>query len=272
MTNPTRFATIDLSDPVNEWEHLRFLTFKSPALRGRGDVTLFVPPESENAQNLPMVVLLHGVYGSHWNWALKGGAHRTAFEMITSGDIPPMVLVMPSDGLWGDGSGYVPHTTTDYEAWIVEDVIDCVTSVLPQLSDQSPVFISGLSMGGFGALHLAGKYPERFAGISAHSAITHYDQFEIFSRQPMSTYVLADETDKSILYWFQKHRDRLPPLRFDCGTSDLLIEHNRAFHQTLLAHGIAHQYEEFDGGHSWAYWAEHLRDSLRFFARISVER
>jgi hypothetical protein len=133
MTDKTRFATIDLSDPVYEWEYLRFLTFKSPVLRGRGDVTLFVPPDSENAQNLPMVVLLHGVYGSHWNWALKGGAHRTALEMIISGEIPPMVLVMPSDGLWGDGSGYVPHTTTDYEAWIVEDVIDCITVALPQV-------------------------------------------------------------------------------------------------------------------------------------------
>jgi hypothetical protein len=117
MTDKTRFATIDLSDPVYEWEHLRFLTFKSPVLRGRGDVTLFVPLDSENAQNLPMVVLLHGVYGSHWNWALKGGAHRTAQAMIAGGEISPMVLVMPSDGLWGDG----------------------ITVALPQVCDQSPV-------------------------------------------------------------------------------------------------------------------------------------
>src|SRR6185436_1663955 len=118
MTNPSRFATIDMSDPLYEWDHLRFLTFKSPVLQGRGDVTLFVPPDTQSATSLPMAILLHGVYGSHWNWALKGGAHRTALEMVASGEVPPMVLVMPSDGLWGDGSSYIAHTATDYAAWI----------------------------------------------------------------------------------------------------------------------------------------------------------
>jgi enterochelin esterase-like enzyme len=269
LSNPTRFATIDLSDPAYEWDNLRFLTFKSPALQGRGDVTLFVPPNSAEATSLPMVVLLHGVYGSHWNWALKGGAHRTAAAMIASGEIPPMVLVMPSDGLWGDGSGYIAHTATDYAAWIVEDVIDCVIAALPQVDARSRVFISGLSMGGFGALHLGAKFPQRFAGISAHSAITHYDQFRIFSRQPMSTYALANEEDKSALHWLLKHRDQLPPLRFDCGDTDLLIAYNRELHQALLENGVAHQYEEFPDGHSWAYWAEHLKDTLRFFGRLA---
>lgn len=271
MADTSRFATIDLSDPLLECDHLRFLTFKSPVLQGRGDVTLFVPPDSQAATSLPMVILLHGVYGSHWNWALKGRAHLTALEMIASGEIPPMVLVMPSDGLWGDGSGYISHATTDYAAWIVDDVIDCIRSVFPQLDEQSPVFISGLSMGGFGALHLGAKFPERFAGISAHSSITHFDQFKIFSRQPMTTYELANEEDKSVLSWLLRHRDRLPPLRFDCGASDLLIEYNRELHQALLEHAIDHHYEEFAGGHSWAYWSEHLKESLSFFGRIVTE-
>jgi len=268
MNDNPRFATIDLSDPIYEWDHLRFLTFKSPVLRGRGDVTLFIPPNSQASERLPLVLLLHGVYGSHWNWALKGGAHRTAFEMIAQGEIPPMILAMPSDGLWGDGSGYIPHGSTDYAAWILDDVIDCVLTTLPQVDAQSPLFISGLSMGGFGALHLGAKNPHRFAGISAHSTITHYDQFEIFSRQPMSTYVLADEHDKAVLYWLLRYRDQLPPLRFDCGVDDLLIAHNRELHQALLEHGIEHQYEEFPGGHSWDYWSEHLRETLRFFGKI----
>jgi enterochelin esterase-like enzyme len=268
MNKQTRFATIDLSDARYEWENLRFLTFKSPVLQGRGDVTLFIPPDSETLTGLPLVVLLHGVYGSHWNWALKGGAHRTAMAMIAADEIPPMILVMPSDGLWGDGSGYIPHTSTDYAAWIAEDVIDCVQEALPQADEQSPIFISGLSMGGFGALYLGARFPARFAGISAHSSITHYDQFEIFSRQPMSTYQLANEEDKSVLHWILKHRDQLPPLRFDCGSTDLLIEYNRELHQALLEHDVDHHYEEFEGGHSWAYWSEHLVDSLRFFGGI----
>lgn len=268
MTEQSRFATIDLSDPTYEFDNLRFLTFKSPVLQGRGDVTIFIPPDAEAAQSLPMVILLHGVYGSHWNWALKGGAHRTALQMIENKEIPPLVLVMPSDGLWGDGSGYIAHETVDYSAWIVDDVIDCMITALPQVDKQSQVFISGLSMGGFGALLLGAKYPSKFSGISAHSSITHYDQFKIFSRQAMSTYHIANEDDKSVLHWLKQNRDQLPPLRLDCGSTDLLIEYNRELHQALLAENIDHIYEEFDGGHSWAYWSEHLKDSLRFFAGL----
>ena len=272
MSNQSRFATIDLSDPTYEFENLRFLTVKSPALQGRGDITLYIPAEAEAGTAVPLVLLLHGVYGSHWNWALKGGAHRTAESMIAAADIPPLILAMPSDGLWGDGSGYFAHQSINYEAWIVEDVIDCLIETVPAIDDQSPVFISGLSMGGYGALLLGAKYPERFAGISAHSSMTHFDQFEIFARQPMATYQPASESDKSVFYWLQKHQERLPPLRLDCGAEDLLIAHNRELRQALLDHGIDHTYEEFEGSHSWAYWSEHLKDTLRFFGGIIETR
>ena len=87
----------------------------------------------------------------------------------------------------------------------------------------------------------------------------------------MSTYNLVNEEDKSVLHWLLKHRDQLPPLRFDCGESDLLIAYNRELHQSLLEQRIEHQYQEFSGGHSWAYWAEHLKDTLRFFGHITKQ-
>src|SRR5438094_425387 len=122
----SRFHTVEVSDPRYEHDHLRTITLKSPSLKGRGDVTLFVPPGCESAKNLPLVILLHGIYGSHWAWALKGGAHKTALKLIESRAIKPMVIAMPSDGLWGDGSGYFAHDGADFEKWIAEDVVDCV--------------------------------------------------------------------------------------------------------------------------------------------------
>src|SRR4051794_7566414 len=107
--NGSAFRTIEVSDERFTGEGLRYVTVKSRALRQRADLTLFVPPGASSAANLPLVILLHGVYGSHWAWALKGGAHRTAMRLIDQGEIPSMVLAMPSDGLWGDGSGYLTH-------------------------------------------------------------------------------------------------------------------------------------------------------------------
>ena len=63
----------------------------------------------------------------------------------------------------------------------------------------------------------------------------------------------------------KSHRAKLPPVRFDCGKEDLLIEPNRKLHTQLTEAGIAHTYEEFDGIHEWKYWEDHLADSLLFF-------
>ncbi len=260
----TKFRTIKLSDPIYEHDHLRFMTMKSPALRGRGDISLFIPPNTEN-KTLPLVILLHGVYGSHWAWALNGGAHKTALQMMEKGEIAPMVIAMPSDGLWGDGSGYLPHNQADYEQWVVTDNIGAITETIPQITHESPVFISGLSMGGFGALRLGAKYHEKFKAISGHSSITDLSQFKLFVEEDLGLLAQTDKKNESVWETFQHYRDHLPPVRFDCGTEDLLIEHNRKLHQQLLAAGIDHIYEEFPGRHEWVYWQEHIKDSLLFF-------
>ena len=260
----TKFRTIELSDPAYEHNHLRFMTVKSPSLRGRGDITLFIPPHTEK-EMLPLVILLHGVYGSHWAWALRGGVHLTALQMIETGEIKPMVIAMPSDGLWGDGSGYLPHSQSDYEQWIVTDVVEAIIEKIPQITAESPVFIGGLSMGGFGALRLGAKYHDRFMAISGHSSITELSQFKLFVEEDLGLYAQTDKKNESVWKILHHYRQQLPPFRFDCGTEDLLIEYNRTLHRQLLEAGIPHIYEEFPGKHEWIYWQAHVKDSLLFF-------
>jgi len=262
-----RFGKVELSDPRFEPDHLRFMTFNSPALGGRGDVTLYQPSHTPMATELPIVVLLHGVYGSHWAWAYKAGAHRIADDLITSGQIPPLVIVMPSDGLWAEGSGYLPHVTTDYETWVVDDVLGCVRECVPQVGAQSPIFISGLSMGGYAALRLGAKYPQIFKGVAAHSAFNTLEIQRSLVTQSLP-FQPGDRDDGSVLFWMLEHRAQLPPMRFDCGTEDKFLEHNRALSHALHAADILHRYEEYPGGHDWTYWSERLPTTLRFFADI----
>jgi len=262
-----RFRTIEVSDPRFEQEGLRDITFKSPSLRGRADVTLWLPPGAESLGNLPLILLLHGVYGSHWAWTRSGGVHRTAADLIARREIPPMALAMPSDGLWGDGSGYVHHSHRDFEHYIVEEVPSCVGDVAKTITSRSPLFIAGLSMGGFGALRLGAKYAQRFAGISGHSSITDLAQMTRFVEEPLSAYGAISDSEHSVLHWMLAHRDRLPPVRFDCGTNDSLLADNRQLHQQLISHAIPHTYEEFPGGHEWPYWERHIADTLRFFGQ-----
>lgn len=268
MNKHSTFRTLEISDAALSPTCLRFLTVKSAALRHRADVTLVLPEPGALGPrgHLPIVMLLHGAYGSHWAWAFKGGAWATGIRMMREGTLPPMVLAMPSDGLHGDGSGYVPHTSENSEAWIVDEVPKAVAEVVPECSAQAPCGIVGLSMGGFAALRLAAKYPARFVAAVGHSSITSADQLDPLIEESRSEWSV-NPVDQSIVAAAQHSRSPLPALRFDCGLEDPYLRENRALHNALVAAGIPHDYAEYGGGHDWTYWALHLPDSLRFVAR-----
>ncbi len=264
------FRTIELSDPAYESDGLRFLTVKTPNLRGRGDICLYVPEVAEGTTDLPIYILLHGVYGSAWIWAMKGGAAKTAAEMMQNKDIEPAVIAMPSDGLWGDGSAYFAHHQKNFAAWICEDVITAVRENIPQASDSSAVCIGGLSMGGYGALMLGARFSEKFKAISGHSSITKLAEMSLFVEEPLSDYTENCDLPQ-VIDAMKKNRDRLPALRFDCGTEDDLIEGNRLLHRQLSDAKIGHTYAEFAGGHEWSYWQRHVRRTFRFFNSVLAE-
>ncbi|HVZ89183.1 MAG TPA: alpha/beta fold hydrolase [Polyangia bacterium] len=268
--NRTSFASVELSDPRFERDGLRVITVRSGALGRRADVCFWAPPIGTCSTTLPLVILLHGTGGSAWSWPLTGGAHLTASRLIESGEIAPVALAMPSDGLWGLGSGYVPHADADYERWIVEEVPAAAALADDRVTAASPLTIAGLSMGGFGALRLGAKYPDRFRGISAHSAVTTLGRLAEATGDRLDGLPGFGQPDGAALHWLEVNAERLPPLRFDCGTDDHLLPGNRALHAALEARGIEHQYEEFAGAHDWLYWRLHLADSLRFLDGAST--
>lgn len=259
------FHTVEISDPAYERDGLRLVTVKSRALGRRADITVWVP-QAERLSGL--LILLHGVWGSHWVWSMKGGVHHTAQRLMEQGDIAPMAIAMPNDGLLRDGSGYLTWPGgEDVERWIVDEVPAAARLAAPQLSEQAPMAIAGLSMGGYGALRLGAKYADRFCAISAHSAITDVLELQQFVEEPISTYLaLAPREELSPLYWIRAAGGRLPSLRFDCGLDDALLTGNRALHAALQADSIPHIYRESPGGHHWSYWQQHVTETLRFAA------
>lgn len=259
---PTRFRTVRPSDATYEPDGLRFLTVQSPALGGRGDIVVYASRADDGATDLPVVVMLHGIYGSFWNWAFKGGAHRVLDDLVAAGAVPPMVLVMPSDGLAGEGTAYRTGTGADYGSWIMDDVVDAATEMIPGIGPRSPLFLTGVSMGGYGAVRLGVRHADRVAAVSAHSAVPDLATLSQFTIIPFDTDGHDDLASTLV------GASSVPPLRFDCGTSDPLVGVNRRLHETLVTAGVDHGYEEFPGDHDWEYWHAHLPDTLRFFASV----
>jgi len=207
--------------------------FSSRALDRVSTYTAFVP----QMEQPPFAVLyqLHGMSDDHRAWLYKSNLLRIVEGL-------PLVVVMPS----GENSYWVDA----WEKLVVEDVAAHVSRTFRVRNERAA--IGGLSMGGYGAIRLGLKYPDRFASIFAHS-----------SRLPES----GDDYDVEFLAAKIDHK-KVPALAFDCGVDDHLIEDSRRFHARLDALGVAHQYREHPGAHTWDYWNEHVREAVAHHARV----
>src|SRR5699024_5363735 len=104
--------------------------------------------------------LLHGMNGNHSVWA-----RRTAIERYVS-DLK-MAVIMPSTDL-----GWYTDTTYDMNYWtfISEELLEICHELFPQLTiKREKTFAAGLSMGGYGALKLGLRKPEKFAAVASLS-------------------------------------------------------------------------------------------------------
>ncbi|MCB0708851.1 MAG: hypothetical protein KDC15_05620 [Chitinophagaceae bacterium] len=259
-----KFRTTEVSNPKYNAEGLSFITVKSKNLNGRGDIVISKPAGSK--QDIPVIIFLHGVYGSAWSWPLCSGVHMQVKKMQQKKVLPPFLLVFPSDGLWGDGSGYVPHDGYDFEKWIAEDVPEIIMQNVNGVTKKSKFFITGLSMGGFGAMKIGAKYNRLFTAFSGHSSITNLQQMKLFTEEGLQHYLQENEIDNDVFKTILANKNKIRPFRFDCGMSDLLYNDNLQLGQQLIAADIPHIFEDFKGGHEWAYWEKHIMRSIRFFA------
>lgn len=257
---------VEKSNPEYGKKNTTTLTLHSSHIGCRHDVSIY--HSSGVNPDTPIILLLHGVYGSNWVWMELGGAHLV-YEQLKAEGLNDFVLVMPSDGGLWDGSAYLPlKDQGDYEQWIVDDVLTGVIDNIDGVSAQSRVYISGLSMGGYGALRLGTKYPEKFSGISAHSSVTSMADLQQFIDIDVADYQCEFEYEADISYWLEKNKALLPPMRLDCGIEDSLYSSNLQLVEVMTNLGVSFQFDELNGGHEWSYWYHNFKKTLMFFNEI----
>lgn len=221
----------------------------------------------------PLLVLLHGVRdaGGH-GWWQSGRAHETVLALAEQGLGPLPVLVMPSDTLVDIGSGWADWAdgSVRAETHLVREVLPWARAVLP-VTDE--LWLTGLSMGGFGALHTSLRHPGLASSVTALSSIVTPHRLgdfapgvpdQAFGPQG-SAAALAHDPLALILDPARRAGLRVA---LECGTEDPLLEDNRRFHRGLVAAGVRHAYRERTGGHDWDFWRAALGDSVRFHARL----
>lgn len=261
---------LETSNPAYARPNTQTLTIHSSHLNRRQDVTIY--NAASKSTNLPVVILLHGVYGNHWVWMDLGGVHLV-YEQLRAQGLGEFILVMPSDGGLWDGSAYLPlGKQGNYEQWIIDDVMAAVKQTVPAATNNSRWYITGLSMGGYGALRLGSKYADKFSGISGHSSITQIGDMKHFVQTPLSQYQCEQPNEESITHWCQLNKASLPPIRFDCGTEDVLYKSNLLFKEQLTQLNIPFVFEPLTGSHEWPYWHKNIAKTFSFFDAIEKNK
>jgi putative tributyrin esterase len=239
------------------------LNFFSSSLRKQTAFNIILPEIEGHNGPFPVFYLLHGLSDDYSMWQRKTSIGRYV-QML------PLIVVMP-DG--GRGFYCDAEEGFAYESAIVRDLIPFVDRMFHTVAEKRGRCIGGLSMGGYGALKLALKFPELFASANGHSGAYGFghglwraEETE-FARITGPNPIGGPNDCFALAQAALTKGAPLPALRMDCGTSDFLLDHNRAFHEHLDALGIPHEYLEALGAHNWDYWDKHVQGALRFHAK-----
>ena len=150
-------------------------TFYSRARRRTVGYTIAWPPGHGPGSDLPLVVMLHGEGANHSN-ALAGLRPEEAVALVVDGHAIAPIALVTVDG----GSGYWnTHPEDDPMGMVINELIPLCQGLGLGRGDRK-IGTMGISMGGYGALLLAEKYPDLIGAVAAISPAiwTSYAQAE----------------------------------------------------------------------------------------------
>ena len=246
--------------------------------------TIYLPPDyGTSERSYPVVYLLHGYTDDNTGWLQFGEINRYADKAIVEGTIPPIIIVMPN----GDSSWYINSYDgkEKYEDFFIKEFMPAVEKNYRIKNQKRYRGIAGLSMGGFGTLFYAIKYPELFAASAPLSAAVFDDDAmtgmqdqnyertfaQLFGRGLKGKQRLNKAwCDNSILKMVDtKSTDDLSKVRYwiDCGDDDFLTKGNCLLHIALTEKKVPHEYRVRDGAHNWDYWRTGITDALQFIGK-----
>jgi enterochelin esterase-like enzyme len=254
---------------------------KSTILHKEVHYTIYLPEGYEkNERKYPVTYLLHGHGDADDGWVQYGEINRLADAAIKKGTLPPMIIVTPD----GFKSFYMNAAdgSLNYEDFFIQELIPHIEKTYKAKTEKRFRGIAGLSMGGYGSLLYALKYPQLFVAAAPLSAAIWTNQdFENMSESMYGSY-FAEVIGKNL-----KGKDRLTPTWYansifsiidkkttqelsavkywiDCGDDDFLTIGNAQLHISLTNKKVAHEFRMKDGIHSWTYWRMGVIDGLSF--------
>jgi S-formylglutathione hydrolase FrmB len=239
---------------------------------------VLLPPsyDREKTRRYPILYLLHGL-GDNDQFLIHSGGMNLVQDLWERKQLGEFLIVTPAAGM----SFYINSQDgkRKYEDFFLQEFMPGVEKRYRAEAVRSSRGIAGISMGGYGALHIAFRHPQLFAAVGAHSAALIEKLPNVSAqnaRQMSQLRVLGEAFGSPFDAAFWNQNDPLTIARtanlaglkiyFDCGSEDDygFDAGAVALDKLLTSRHIPHEFHLYPGGHDWDYFAAHLPALLEF--------
>jgi S-formylglutathione hydrolase FrmB len=221
-----------------------------------------------------VIFLLHGYSGDHNDWI-----NRTNLVEYLS-NYSFVVVTPEADNSWYTNSPFVKNR--NYEDYIIKELIPYVERRYRVLASKHGRAIAGLSMGGYGAIKFAFKYPNLFYYAGSFSGAFRWPSMIEKNKSLLSQSLREAFGETRSEHWDKndvlaiadtiKPAD-LPYLYISCGANDLLeglLDSNRKLVEKLQKNGVLYEYHELPGGHNWLFWDREIKSFLQRLSEYKI--
>ena len=253
---------------ANEISQVDTISVKSEKM-GRDIKNVVILPAGYNSPDLQeeqyaVLYLLHGYSGTYCDWIKKKPELQ---DLATEHSV---IIVCPD----GQDSWYLDSPIDpqmQYETYMTKELIEFIDNHYRTIADPKFRAITGLSMGGHGAMSLALKHPEVYwqcGSMSGGLDITPFPKsWKIKLR--LGEYESNKELWKehSVQGIVEKLESTDQRIIIDCGIDDFFYKVNTTMHNTLLVKKISLDFISRPGLHTWDFWCNSIDYQLLIFSK-----
>lgn len=221
------------------------------------DTVCYFIPATYSKNEFPAVILLHGWNGNHCQW-------NKIISLQSLADSMQMVFICP-DGL--KNSWYINSPIQKSSSWSDFFRLEFFPEIIEKLPiDTNKVFITGLSMGGYGALYNFSLNPHRFimaGSISGTVNLNHPTLSQLGIQKHFGKNSVGQNQEYNLIESLKKANvDQKKKILISCGEQDIYYNDNVEFFKNLASFHANALFLPAKGGHNYKYWKEALMQQL----------
>jgi len=219
--------------------------------------------DADRKEAYSVLYLLHGATGNYKNWATN------APKILEFADKYDMIIVTPDGGFTSWYWDSPIDNKMKYETYVASELIKFVDKNFNTKSNKEGRAITGLSMGGHGAMYLAIKHQDIFGAVGSMSGGVDITPFPNEWDMKLRLGEYADNQklwqDNTVINMLHLIKPNSLEIMIDCGTDDFFHNVNKNLHNKMNYLNIHHDYIERPGKHNWNYWRKAIKYQIVFF-------